>query len=76
MRVSSWEQTSSGAIYATMVPDSKKMIVPCVVAGAAKWLRDLAYERFFVYTVTKEFCSCCWAKWQKNVVRKDLIGKF
>ena len=29
-----------------MVPDSKKMDVPFVVAGTAKWERDLEYERF------------------------------
>ena len=29
--------TSSGAIRATMVPDSKKMDMPYVVAGTAKW---------------------------------------
>ena len=38
--------TSSGAIHATMVPDSKKMDMPCVVAATAKWVRDLVYERF------------------------------
>ena len=33
--------TSSEAIYATMVPDSKKMDMPCMVAGTSKWVRDL-----------------------------------
>ena len=33
--------TSSG----TMVPDTKKMDMPYVVAGTAKWRRDLEYER-------------------------------
>ena len=33
--------TSSGAIHATMVPDSKKMDMPYVVAATAKWVRDL-----------------------------------
>ena len=37
--------TSSGAMHATMVPDSKKMDMPCVVAGTAKWVHDLRYER-------------------------------
>ena len=37
--------TFSGAIYATMVPDSTKMDMPCVVAATAKWVRDLGYER-------------------------------
>ena len=36
--------TSSGAIHATMVPDSKMMDMPYVVAGAANWVRDLEYE--------------------------------
>ena len=35
--------TSSGAIHATMVPDSKKMDVPYVVAATAKWVRDFEY---------------------------------
>ena len=69
--------TSSGAIHATMVPDSKKMDMPYVVATTAKWVRDLGYERFFVYMQTKkEFYNCCWTKWQKNVVLKDKTGKF
>ena len=28
-----------------MVPDSKKMDMPYVVAATAKWVRDLGYER-------------------------------
>ena len=38
--------TSSGATQATMVPNSKKMDMPYVVAATAKWVRDLVYERF------------------------------
>ena len=38
--------TSSGAVHATMVPDSKNMDRLCVVAGTAKRVRDLGYERF------------------------------
>ena len=41
--------TSSGAIHATMVPDSKKMDMPHVVATTAKWVRDLEYERFCLH---------------------------
>ena len=41
--------TSSGAIHATMVLDSKKMDMLYVVAGTAKWVRDLGYERFFLH---------------------------
>ena len=41
--------TSSGAIHATMVPDSKKMDVPYVVATKAKSVRDLEYERFCLH---------------------------
>ena len=36
--------TSSRAIHTTMVPDFK-MDVPYVVAGTAKWVRDLEYLR-------------------------------
>ena len=41
--------TSSGAIHATMVPDSKKVDMPSVVAATAKWVRDLGYERFCLH---------------------------
>ena len=37
--------TSFGAIHATMVPDSKKMDMPHVVAATAKWVRDLVYSQ-------------------------------
>ena len=37
--------TSFGAIHATMVPDSKKMDMPFVVAATAKWVRDLGYSQ-------------------------------
>ena len=37
--------TSSGAIHATMVPDSKKMDMPYVVAATAKSVRDLGYSQ-------------------------------
>ena len=37
---------SSGApSMRQMVPDSKKLDMPHVVAGTAKWVRDLEYER-------------------------------
>ena len=36
--------TSSGAIHATMVPDSKKTNMPCVLSATSKWLRDLEYH--------------------------------
>ena len=37
--------TSSGAIHATMVPDSKNIDMPHVVAATAKWVRDLVYSQ-------------------------------
>ena len=37
--------TSCGAIHTTMVPDSKKMDMPNVVATTAKWVRDLVYSQ-------------------------------
>ena len=37
--------TSSGALHATIVPDSKKMDMPHVVAGTAKCVRDLRYAQ-------------------------------
>ena len=45
--------TSSGDIHATMVPDSKKMDMPHVVAATAKWVRDLGYERFCLHGDTE-----------------------
>ena len=38
--------TSSGAMHATMVPDSKKMDMTHVVAATTKWVSDLWYARF------------------------------
>ena len=37
--------TFSGAIHATMVPDSKKTGMPHVVAATAKWVRDVVYSQ-------------------------------
>ena len=45
--------TSSGAIHATMVPDSKKTDMPYVVAATAKWVRDLGMNAL-VYMETKK----------------------
>ena len=36
--------TSSGAIHATIVPNSKKMDMPSVVEATAKWVRDPVYS--------------------------------
>ena len=69
--------TSSGAIHATMVPDSKRMDMPNVVARTAKWVRDLGYERFLsTWRQKQEFFSCCWTEWQKKFVLKDKMGRF
>ena len=68
--------TSSGAIHATMVPESKKMDMPYVVAARAKWVRDLGYERFCLHGDKEEFFSCYWTRWQKNATLKDKTGKF
>ena len=38
--------TSSGAIHATMVPDSKKMDMPYVATATAKRVRALGHESF------------------------------
>ena len=38
--------TSSGAIHATMVPDSKKMDMPYILATAAKWVRAFVYNGY------------------------------
>ena len=59
--------TSSGAIHATMVPDSKNVDMPHVVASTAKWVRDLGYERFCPHG--DKGVSFYWTKWQ-NVLRK------
>ena len=45
-----WEQTPLlEPSTATMVPDSKKVDMPSVVAATAKWVRDLGYERFCLH---------------------------
>ena len=41
--------TPSGAIHATMVPDSKTMDMPYFVATTAKRVRDLGLERFCLH---------------------------
>ena len=41
--------TSSGSIHETMVPDSKKMDMPYVVAATAKGVRDLVNGRFCLH---------------------------
>ena len=33
--------TSAGAVHVTLVPDSKMMDMPYMVAGTAKWVRDV-----------------------------------
>ena len=41
-------------------------------SGCVTWCMNA-----FVFTETKkEFFSCCWTKWQKNVVLYDKTGKF
>ena len=52
----------SGAIHATMVRDSKNMDMPHVVAGTAKRVRDLGYERVCLHGV-------------KEAVLQLLLGK-
>ena len=69
--------TPPGAIHATMVPDSKKMDVPGVVAATAKWVRDKGYERFLSTGTQRRSSSVATGqKWPKNVVLKDKTGKF
>ena len=59
--------TFSGAIHATMVPDSKPQPNGCVT-----WFMNA-----FVYVETKKlFDNCCWTKWHKNVVLKDKTCRF
>ena len=64
--------TSSGAILATMVPDSEKMDMPYVVEATAKWVRDLGYERFCLHGEKGVLQLLL----QKNVVLRDKTGKF
>ena len=68
--------TSSGAIHETMVPDSKKMDMPYVVATAAKWVRGLGYERFCLHGDKKGVLQLLLDKVAKNVVLKDKTGRF
>ena len=68
--------TFSGAIDETMVPDSTKMDMLYVVAGTAKWVRDVACERFRLHGDKDEFFRCWRTKWRRNVVPQDKTGKF
>ena len=53
--------TSSGAIHATMVRDSKKMDMPMLLPQQQS--RYVTWSMTaFVYMETKEFFSCCWTK--------------
>ena len=72
--------TSSGAIHATTVPDSKKMDMPLLLPQQRSGYVTWGYESFclhgFIYMETKkEFFSCYWTKCQKNVVWNDKTGK-
>ena len=51
--------TSSGAMHATMVPDSKKIDMPYVVAATAKWERDLRCERLCLHGDKRRSSSSC-----------------
>ena len=56
--------TSSGAIHAGMVPDSKKMDMPYVVATTARWVRDLRYE-----------CLSTWIQRRSSTIATVKSGK-
>ena len=68
--------TSCGAILATMVPDSKKMDMPHVVATTAKWVRDLGCERFCPHGDKGGVLQLLLDTVAKEVVLKNKIGKF
>ena len=64
--------TSCGAIHATRVPDCKNIDMPFVVAGTAKWVRDLEYERFCLRGDKEEVLQLMLdKKRQNNVVLHD-----
>ena len=67
--------TSSAAIHATMVPDCKKMDMPCVVAATAKWVRDLEYERFCPHGDKGGVLQLQLDKVEENVVLMDKTGE-
>ena len=67
--------TSSGAIHATIVPDSKKVDMPLRCRNSSQV--DARPGVSFVHMETKKkFYNCYWTKWQKNVVLKDKTGRF
>ena len=59
-----------------MVPDCKKMDMPCVVAATAKWVRDLGYERFCLHGDKEGVLQLQLDTVEENVVLKDETGKF
>ena len=68
--------TSSGAIHATMVPDSKKMDMPYAVAATAQWVRDLGYERFLSTWRRRRSSTIATGHSGKRMVLKDKTGRF
>ena len=77
LHVSSRAQTtSSQAIHATLVPDSKKMDMPTWLLEQPNWC-VMWGTNASVYTETrKEFPSNHWTKLQKNVVLREKTGTF
>ena len=67
--------TSSGAIYATMVPYSKKMDMPFVVAGTAKRVRDLECARFCLHGDKERVLQLLLSKITKNNILMDKTNK-
>ena len=68
--------TSSGAIHATMVPDSKKMDMPYVVEATAIRVRDLVYERFCLHGDQEGVLQLLLDKVAKECRTEGQDGKF
>ena len=77
LRASSWEQTPLlEPSTRRWCPTPRRLTCPLLLrqqpSGCVTWCMNA-----FVYMETrKEFFSCYWTKWQKNVVLKDKTGKF
>ena len=71
--------TSSGAIHASTrrwCPTPRRWTCPMLWRQQPNGCLTWSMKAFVYIETKKEFFSCYWRKWQKNVVLKDKTGKF
>ena len=76
-RASSWEQTPLlEPSTRRWCPTPRRWTCPMLSRQQPNGCVTWGYERFLSTWRQKEFFSCYWTRWQKNVVLKDKTGKF